>query len=489
MKRFIFLFLLILVFGSQAWAATYYMRADGTAANMAAATGPVTDASKCASLATHNAGWAGFSPGDIIYLGDTGGSYTGANLAIGSDGSLAGGYITYINAPGHSPVVDATGVDYGLWMGNRVYLRFEGIWFKNATLYNVLINGTHLVFYNCESSGAGQHGFAQVTTNGGDILIEKCRIHNNGLDGIIAYKIAGTSGHETIIRNCDIYSNHRFGVYLLANYYIVESNRLWNNGNVGDVTSAIEVYTDLADGYAAHVIIRYNTVSGQISGVDDGEGIYADSKSQYVDIYYNLVYACDGPGIAVNMSNNVNIFNNTLYGNCQNSSGALNYKTELKIIGTTPGDTTNVVVKNNIAQATKSSTYAILLDANTYGMVGLNITNNVWYTAAANWYYWNNAGGNVLATWNALTGVGTDLNADPLFFNAAGVDFRLGSGSPAVHTGDNTPWSGTASVVDYIGTSITDSAGSIVVPGGLVSIGAYEYLSGGTKGLGFRGIH
>jgi hypothetical protein len=35
--------------------ATYFLRADGTAANKAAATGPASDATKCMSLATHNA--------------------------------------------------------------------------------------------------------------------------------------------------------------------------------------------------------------------------------------------------------------------------------------------------------------------------------------------------------------------------------------------------------------------------------------------------
>ena len=54
-----------------AWSATYYMRADGTAANKAAATGPASDKTKCMSITTHNK--QTFSPGDRIYLSSQGG--------------------------------------------------------------------------------------------------------------------------------------------------------------------------------------------------------------------------------------------------------------------------------------------------------------------------------------------------------------------------------------------------------------------------------
>lgn len=35
-------------------------------------------------------------------------------------------------------------------------------------------------------------------------------------------------------------------------------------------------------------------------------------------------------------------------------------------------------------------------------------------------------------------------------------------------------WTGTANVTDYAGTAITNAAGTIVAPGGVVDIGAYE---------------
>lgn len=57
------------------WAATYYVRADGTAANKSAAIGPSSDAAACMSVTVHNA--ETFSSGDIILLSSRGGIIRG----------------------------------------------------------------------------------------------------------------------------------------------------------------------------------------------------------------------------------------------------------------------------------------------------------------------------------------------------------------------------------------------------------------------------
>jgi hypothetical protein len=58
---------------SSASAATYFMRADGTATSKATAIGPASDKSKCMNVATHNS--QTFSPGDIIKLSHEGGDF------------------------------------------------------------------------------------------------------------------------------------------------------------------------------------------------------------------------------------------------------------------------------------------------------------------------------------------------------------------------------------------------------------------------------
>ena len=81
-------------------------------------------------------------------------------------------------------------------------------------------------------------------------------------------------------------------------------------------------------------------------------------------------------------------------------------------------------------------------------------------TTATNWYFWNTTSGNNLTTWNTLTGVGTDLNADPKFVSTATPYFYLQAGSPAINTGVNV-----GMAIDYAGNPIKE----------LPDIGAYEF--------------
>src|ERR1019366_5663681 len=99
MKKLIALLLLI---ANPLWATTYCMRADGSAANKAAATS-CSAASTAMSITTHNA--ATFSPGDIINVSDAGGAYRGTTLTVPSSGS-SGNPITY-QASG-SPVLSGS---------------------------------------------------------------------------------------------------------------------------------------------------------------------------------------------------------------------------------------------------------------------------------------------------------------------------------------------------------------------------------------------
>jgi len=97
----------------------YYLRADGTAANKAAATSGAS-ASTAMSIATHNS--ETFEAGDHIRLCDTGGTYKTSIVApsSGKDGQP----IVYEAAPGHHPVIDLSmdvGADGWKFLGEGVY--------------------------------------------------------------------------------------------------------------------------------------------------------------------------------------------------------------------------------------------------------------------------------------------------------------------------------------------------------------------------------
>jgi len=90
-----------LLTSSPVWGAVYYMRADGKAANKAAATS-CSSPSTAMSVATHNA--QTFSGDDIIYLCSDGGDFK-ATITAPSSGT-SGHPITYANAPSETPVLD-----------------------------------------------------------------------------------------------------------------------------------------------------------------------------------------------------------------------------------------------------------------------------------------------------------------------------------------------------------------------------------------------
>jgi len=100
MKKLLIILCLILIPGL-AWGATYYMRADGTAANKAAATGPCSVVANCMSIATHDADT--YSADDIIVVCDDGGTYRD-QMDIPSSGT-SGHPITYQAESGGSPVI------------------------------------------------------------------------------------------------------------------------------------------------------------------------------------------------------------------------------------------------------------------------------------------------------------------------------------------------------------------------------------------------
>lgn len=100
--------------------ATYYIRADGSAANKAAATGPTTDATKCMSSTTHNA--ETFAAGDQILLSDKGGAIGRINLV--SSGT-SGNPIVYGKAPGETPAININ--DYPLYASAKTDVTIQDL--------------------------------------------------------------------------------------------------------------------------------------------------------------------------------------------------------------------------------------------------------------------------------------------------------------------------------------------------------------------------
>jgi parallel beta-helix repeat protein len=334
-----------------------------------------------------------------------------------------------------SPGIEAGYLDQVIWIGDTIsYVTLDGLSLTYTNGSGVTSYGTHITIQKCEASWNAFSGIVQATYSG-DNVISDCTIHDNGGSGIFTWKDAASAGHENRITRNEIYNNSgQFGINVTSNWYIIEYNSVHDNGNSFEECVGIEIVNYDNDGYGRHNIVRYNEVYGQ-KGNACAVGINVDDFAQYTDVYGNVVHGCSGGGIGMWRSNHANIYNNTVYGNNQDFYGLVTTKSEMGVDAFGPGEVSNIVIRNNVVQATEANTYAIYLGPNAYSSSGLSIGNNNWYAAAANWYFWNKTGGKNLATWNALTGGGTDLNSDPLFAAAVGGDFALQAGSPCIDAG------------------------------------------------------
>ena len=394
-----------------------------------------------------------FSPGESILFKR---GCTWRETLRPSSSGASGAPITFgAYGTGAAPIIDGSNIAVGAFDAplfvyrDKSHITCDGLHFRhgngNSSLPDTVhIEGTHITIRNCEidngaSSGVGIYQYSA------DVHVESCSIHDNGANGIFVWKDLASLGHENIFRNNSVYSNHRTslesgngfagGIYIWSNYCIAEYNKVYNNGNTSDMGIGIEIFDGDNTGYGQHNIVRHNLVYGQISGYNDGTGIQADDYSADNEIYGNVCHSNDGPGIGVWRAKNVKVYNNTCYGNTLNSSGTRTTLAEIGVGASEDGRNANVEIKNNVVHATEANAQAIYLDEHAYKAPGLSITNNDWHAVATNWYFWNNGWGNDLATWNALTGVGTDWNSDPLFANGAGGDFTLQATSPCIDAG------------------------------------------------------
>ncbi|MFA6422237.1 MAG: right-handed parallel beta-helix repeat-containing protein [Candidatus Buchananbacteria bacterium] len=407
-------------------------------------------------------------------LGNLASSLAGVNSSTNWFWGTSTLYIYSIADPASS-TVEAGKRSNSINANGKSYITFDGLQMdlaNGSSGAGVWISGagaTKVKAQNCEIKW-NRHGVVFYTTDAqaGNHTIDSCQIHDNEASGI--FSNAGTDGStsstRTTISNNTVYNNDGFGIFAYASNWLIERNLVYNNGNysIAPGYSGIHLWGGDVGSPTANTgdynIVRYNKIYGTRSLGEDGSGISADIYSDHNQIYDNIVYANDGPGITLFANDSNEIYNNTSYSNCLNTGGQLTLKGEIRIDGIVSEKVKNFIVKNNIAYATGSDVAAIYLNQYAYDQSPI-IANNLWYASSANWYFWNTAGGSSLDAWNLLEGVVTDLNSNPVFVNAP-LDFTLQASSDAIDAGTNV---GLTS--DYAGT---------VIPKGLTfDIGAYEF--------------
>jgi len=216
---------------------------------------------------------------------------------------------------------------------------------------------------------------------------------------------------------------------------LIEGNTISNDTYAG-VWTAINQGSYVLDG----LIIRNNLIESCGNTMGNGGGILIWYSAQNVEIYENVIInsgKSDGSGVEGGISikpiststdvNGVTIYSNTLYDN---------YTSQIRVNDGTTKTLKNLVIRDNLLYA--NGEYSLVVGTNTASEVTNSLDYNLHYQAAGSGNMISWAGINYTqAQWSDFKTTSTKeahapTPSDPLFVNAAGGNFALQSGSPAI---------------------------------------------------------
>jgi hypothetical protein len=177
-----------------------------------------------------------------------------------------------------------------------------------------------------------------------------------------------------------------------------------------------------------------NLIENNVSRDNVGNG-YVCGTGQDNTFQYNIAYGNGKSGFSCISSTGYSFYNNVSYDNAEH--------------GFTWGDQVTATAKNNISTANTED-----------GIEAGTLVDTIDHTYNLSW---GNGGDNWGGGAELTKGV-TDVEADPLFRDAAGGFFQVKSTSPAIDAGADV--------------SLTRDVRGRRVPNGIPDIGAYEHSSG-----------
>ncbi len=260
-----------------AFGATYYMRSDGTAANLAAAVGPETDASKCMSPATFVPGSITLSPGDMVYVSGLGGIYTGWRWVLGASGTSKNP-IQFIGSNGPK-ITWHNSSFYAFYTNGKSYNTIKNIVFENTNGYDIhgwLINaGDGIYFENCRfdfnrKSPSGNLIVATDIASSSSVEFYRCLLLNSaGADGFLANWTKNT-GTLSLKFKSSVFSNYQFAIIsddAIDPLEIINCTFLANSNAsiyLADAGHRPKIKNNVFMDYsAAHVSIIFDLATGQ----------------------------------------------------------------------------------------------------------------------------------------------------------------------------------------------------------------------------------
>jgi hypothetical protein len=363
--------------------------------------------------------------------------------------------------------------------------------------YGIDINAKDYITIDGITSGYASDSGIIVRASSGDsdnVIVQNCTTNYSYYSGIYATpgEGVGTDGDNLLIQNNTASYNGGTGIYVGhgSEGFTITSNTA--NYNCQEDTDANHDYcggirfgaSDFGSGSVTLNTSHNNGDAG--SGTDSGTGIWLDTNpdGSVVTITRNLVYNNYDHGIILEKANDSSVSYNISYGHTATASVGLlmannndncvfynnvSYGNDVGVgaYGDLTADScTNNTIKNNIVEGSVSQEAEFKWGGENDGTNGYgNVYNtNCFGAEYTNFIEWGST--TFYSTYDAWLAASsqsdTNVEADPLFLDAASNNFRLKGSSPAINAGTD------------VGLT-QDYDGKLIPFGAAPDIGAYEF--------------
>lgn len=420
-----------------------YVSPTGNDANTGAIDKPFLTANKAAEVAI---------AGDVVIIKS--GTYLPTSKITPVNSGTATNPITYFSEVKNEAIIDGSNSTNGTSTDRRglfdingkSWIVIDGIKVINSKFWGIMASGSsNITTKNCKTYNTGASGICMATSSNISVLynnVEKACIINDksintgeciSLPSVVGFEIA----YNTVSNRMTDPNNGGEGIDVknACSNGTIHHNTVYDLYRIGIYVDAYQKNISNIEVYANKV---YNT-SGGITIASEEGGIASNIK-----IHDNLIY--DTPKVGIRIAGylnngpvqNVDIYQNTIY-HCGFSG---NWENCGLLIEASNAANSGFNIRNNII-----SGCPMQIKSNTSQNFPITIDNNLFF--------------GTIGSFSAQTTITNTINSDPLFVNAATLDFRLKAGSPAIDKALGTPMS-TKDFNDYTRDSKPD-------------LGAFEY--------------